>query len=258
VQDKSKKKFSTSLNASSGVLSIFVFAVFIAGTNFQPYHSSHYDNNSNSGYYSNHHTYHDHHRVHHEIVVIKPTFTSAAYRPGGFYDYFRGHCDTRCLTVPVYHTREPNGSMKYAASNNALRMIKEQGIADVVTDQRVTKEPHLLSNYRKVIVLHNEYVTQSEFDAITHHPNVLYLYPNALYALVSYHPKDATITLERGHDYRGASNAFGWGPSKSTKYEYDTSCHGWRLIRVINGEMLNCYPEYHILHNEKLWEAARA
>jgi hypothetical protein len=255
MNDKSKKS-KTSLGSSSSscsALAIIVFALFISGSNFQSYH--HY-NISNDGYHSHHHTYPYH--VHHDIVVIKPTFTSAAYKPEGFYDYFRGHCDTKCLTVPVYHTREPNGSMNYAASYNALRMIKEQGIADVVTDQRVTKNPYLLSNYRKVIVLHNEYVTQAEFDAITHHPNVLYLYPNALYALVSYHPEDATITLERGHSYGGVNNAFGWGPSMSTKFEYDTSCKSWRLIRISNGAMLNCYPEYPILHNEKLWEAMRS
>ena len=31
-------------------------------------------------------------------------------------------------------------------------------------------------------MLHNEYVTRPMFDAITSHPNVIYLYPNALYA----------------------------------------------------------------------------
>jgi hypothetical protein len=145
--------------------------------------------------------------------------------------------------------------MNYAASRNGLQKIIQMGIADVVTDQRVTDNPSILSRYRKVIVLHNEYVTEAEFNAITHHPHVLYLYPNALYALVSYNPKDATITLEKGHSYKGVYNAFGWGPSKSTKYEFDTGCKSWRLIRVINGAMLNCYPEYALLYNEKLWNA---
>nr|WP_294806152.1 hypothetical protein [uncultured Nitrososphaera sp.] len=149
-------------------------------------------------------------------------------------------------------------SMGYAGSRNALKMIKDMGVADFVSDQRVTKNPSILANYRKVIVLHNEYVTQVEFDAITRHPNVMYLYPNALYALVSYNPKDATITLERGHGFGGVNNAFGWGPSKSTKNEYDTSCENWRLLRVANGVILNCYPEYHMLHDEKLQAAIKS
>ena len=252
---KTQSSFGTA-SSSSGALVFVVFSLFVFGTN-SPFHHHLYYHNGAAVVVANPSSHHVYHHLRHNVVVIDPTFTSAAYRRGGFYDYYRGHCDTRCLTVPVYKG-SPTGSMNYAASKNALKVIKGQGIADVVTDQRVTREPYLLSNYRKVIVLHNEYVTQAEFDAITHHPNVLYLYPNALYALVSYHPVDATITLERGHSYGGVNNAFGWGPSKSTKFEYDTSCKSWRLIRISNGAMLNCYPEYPILHNEKLWEAMRS
>ncbi|SMH72213.1 hypothetical protein [Candidatus Nitrosotalea okcheonensis] len=32
--------------------------------------------------------------------------------------------------------------------------------------------------------MHNEYVTKKEFDAITSHPDVIFLYPDALYAQV--------------------------------------------------------------------------
>jgi hypothetical protein len=245
-----KMQSSHCIGSSSGILVFVVFSLFVFGTNsaFHPRHI-YYHNVAVATNTSYPHVYH---HLRHNVVVIEPTFTSAAYRRGGFYEYYRGHCDTRCLTIPVYKGN-PTGTMNYAGSKNPLRIIKEQGTADIVTDQRVTKEPYLLSNYRKVIVLHNEYVTQTEFDAITHHPNVLYLYPNALYALISYHPQDATITLKRGHSYGGVNNAFGWEPSMSTKYEYDTYCDSWRLIRVINGAMLNCYPEYPILHNEKLW-----
>ncbi len=235
--------------SSPGVLVFVVFSVFVSGT-YSPFHhySLYYHDGASVGRPS-HHIYR---HLRHHVVVIDPTFTSAAYRRGGFYDYYRGHCDTRCLTVPLYKGR-PTDTMNYAASKNALRIIKELDIADIVTDQRVTKEPYLLANYRKVIVLHNEYVTQAEFDAITHHPHVLYLYPNALYALVTYHSENASITLERGHGYRGVNNAFGWRPSMTTKYEYDTYCEGWRLLRVSNGSMLNCYPEYPILHDDRLW-----
>ena len=31
-------------------------------------------------------------------VVIYPIFTSAAYQPGGFYDYYAGNCDESCIT----------------------------------------------------------------------------------------------------------------------------------------------------------------
>jgi hypothetical protein len=192
------------------------------------------------------------HHPHRLIAVIRPTFTFAAYQPHGFYDYYRGNCKARCLTVPL-NPRERTGTMEYAGSNNALKKIESLGISDVLTDEQVAKNPSILTNYSKIIVLHNEYVTQAEFNAITRHPNVLYLYPNALYALVSYNPTAGTITLERGHGYGGINEAFGWKPSMSTKDEYNTSCKNWQLEKAVNGVVLNCYPESDILHDAKLW-----
>jgi hypothetical protein len=189
--------------------------------------------------------------LHHSMAVIDPTFTIAAYQPHGFYDYYRNVCNARCLTVRLKPTQSTPG-MNYAGSSNALKKIESLGVADVVTDQQVTANPSILAHYRKVIILHNEYVTQTEFDAITHHPNVLYLYPNALYALVSYNPKDATITLEKGHGFGGVNNAFGWQPSMSTKDEYNISCKNWQLEKATNGSVLDCYPELDIVHDTKL------
>ncbi|WP_158384884.1 N,N-dimethylformamidase beta subunit family domain-containing protein [Candidatus Nitrososphaera evergladensis] len=193
-------------------------------------------------------------RSHRLLVVIRPTFTFAAYQPHGFYDYYRGNCKTRCLTVPL-SPRERTSVMDYAGSNNALEMIKSLETSDVVTDEQVTKNPSILASYQKVIVLHNEYVTQAEFDAITRHPDVLYLYPNALYALVSYNPVSNTITLQKGHGYKGVNDAFNWPPSRSTKDEYNTSCKNWQFEKAVNGIVLNCYPEFDILHDAKLWIA---
>ncbi|HVX01922.1 MAG TPA: N,N-dimethylformamidase beta subunit family domain-containing protein [Nitrososphaera sp.] len=190
--------------------------------------------------------------LHRPIVVIRPTFTFAAYQPHGFYDYYRGTCKSRCLTVPL-NPKSRTGAMDYAGSNNALTTLKSLGISDVVTDQQVTENPSILANYEKVIVLHNEYVTQAEFDAITRHPDVLYLYPNALYALVSYNPGTGTITLDKGHGYGGINDAFKWAPSMSTKDEYNTGCKNWQFEKAVNGVVLNCYPEFDILHDAKLW-----
>ena len=50
-------------------------------------------------------------------------------------------------------------------------------------------------------MLHNEYVTRTMFDAITSHPNVVYLSPNALYAEIEVDYDNDTITLIRGHNY---------------------------------------------------------
>ena len=66
----------------------------------------------------------------------------------------------------------------------------------------VDQNPEILQNYDTVILLHNEYVTKKQFDAISTHPNLIFLHPNALYALeIDVNYDTNTMTLIRGHDY---------------------------------------------------------
>ena len=113
-----------------------------------------------------------------------------------------------------------------------------------VSDIDVDKNPEILKNYDKVILLHNEYVTKTEFDAITNHPKVLYLYPNALYAEISVDYLKNTITLIRGHNYPEPEirNGFGW-EFENTPMEYNELCENGEFYEIDNGFMLNCYPE---------------
>ena len=41
------------------------------------------------------------HKGSNDAVFIYPSFTQAAYKHGGFYDYYRKNCDTSCLTVQI-------------------------------------------------------------------------------------------------------------------------------------------------------------
>ena len=119
------------------------------------------------------------------------------------------------------------------------------------SDIDLDKNPDGLKKYDKVILMHNEYVTKAEFDAITNHPKVLYLHPNALYAEVTTDYQKNTITLVRGHGYpeENISNGFEWEFDNS-ELEYDTNCDDWEFYEIANGMMLNCYPD-EIIHNNK-------
>jgi hypothetical protein len=127
-----------------------------------------------------------------------------------------------------------------------------------ITDIDVDKNPQILSNYEKVIVLHNEYVTQNEFDAITNHPNVLYLYPNAMYAKITANYENDTITLVRGHNYPSSDirNGFGWEYDNS-ELEYNILCADWKFVEIKHGRMLNCYPENIIFNDLSLLKAIK-
>jgi len=185
-------------------------------------------------------------------IVIFPTFTSSAYSVSGFYSYYKGECDIKCLTVPL------NTVLKAEASGSAAQILRLLGY-EFIGDKDVTKNPEILKQYDKVILLHNEYVTQEEFDAITNHPKVIYLYPNALYGKVQLNEEENTITLIRGHGYPESSiaNGFDWEYDNTHPYEFDIACLEWMFYEIDNGFMLNCYPENIIISDKYLLKSIK-
>ena len=172
-----------------------------------------------------------------KTVVIYPIFTDTAYSEKGFYDYYNKKCDSKCLEIKIQNNFMPQ------ANPNTIQILNELGYA-IITDVDVDKNPEILKNYEKVILLHNEYVTQNEFDAITKHPNVIYLFPNALYGKIDSDYSKNTIKLVRGHGYpdNKISNGFDW-QFDNTKFEKNTECKNMKFFKVDNGWMLNCYPQ---------------
>ena len=185
-----------------------------------------------------------------KTVVVFPFFTHAAYSEPGFYTYFRGECDdctTTKLTAPT---------LQYTSSGNAYQSLNLLGYPSI-TDIDVDKDPSILQQFDKVIMLHNEYVTRAMFDAITSHPNVIYLYPNALYAEIEVNYVDETITLIRGHDYPPedpVTNGFDWEFDNTHPYEFDSLCAQMEFFKIKNGWMTTCYPENIFVRGEQLFQ----
>ncbi len=176
-----------------------------------------------------------------EAVVVVPFFTMTAYADSGFYEYYKEKCDESCIkSIPIKYDTLPT----FESSEVGIRILKLLGYP-IVTDIEVDKYPDLLKEFDKVILLHNEYVTRTEFDAIIDHPKVIYLYPNALYAEISVDYENQTITLERGHNYPEPQirNGFDWKFDNS-KMEYDDCSNSWEFLNIDNGIMLSCYPEH--------------
>jgi len=175
-------------------------------------------------------------------VVIYPIFTSAAYQEPGFYTYFRGDCDESCVTDISFETPK----FLYTSSGLTAQILYHVGY-DFLTDIDVDQNPEQLQNYDTVILLHNEYLTKKAFDAISSHPNLIFLAPNALYAEIDVNYDTNTMTLIRGHQYpppEKPANGFDYAiEEKFHKYEYDDECLEWEFIEIENGFHLNCYPE---------------
>ena len=189
-----------------------------------------------------------------KTVVIMPIFTQSAYSEGGFYDYFRGECGEECLETTM---KIDYGEGYYSSSNAATQTLKILGY-QFLTDLDVHRNPEILKNYEKIILLHNEYVTIEEFQAIRNHPNVIYLYPNALFGEIKYLENTESIKLIRGHGFPNQSidNGFEW-EFDNTEEEFDTQCINWKFYPIDNGIMLNCYPENLILFDPLLFAAIK-
>jgi hypothetical protein len=174
-------------------------------------------------------------------VVIYPIFTSAAYNEPGFYTYFRGDCDESCITDLSFE----NPTFQYTSSGLEAQILYHVGY-DFLTDIDVDQNPEILQNYDTVILLHNEYVTKKAFDAISTHPNLIFLSPNALYAEIDVNYDTNTMTLIRGHQYpppENPANGFDYEiEERFHQYEYDSECLEWDFIEIENGFHLNCYP----------------
>jgi len=97
--------------------------------------------------------------------------------------------------------------------------------------------------------LHNEFVTRAEFEAITQHPNVIYLYPHALTSEIQADYSTNTISLIRGPGFpdENVVNGFDWEFDNSEFFD-DWSCINWKFYEINNGYMLNCYPETELPH----------
>lgn len=175
-----------------------------------------------------------------KTVFIVPIFTELAYGKYGFYDYYHNECDESCLTVPI----KTNIPLNFNSSENAAKTLKLLNY-EYITDIEVEKNPDILKEYDKIIVLHNEYVSKKEFDAITSHPKVVYLYPNALYGEIKVDFDKNNISLIKGHGYpeKNIENGFNWKYDNTRSFEFDTVCDNWDFVKISNGIMLNCYPE---------------
>jgi hypothetical protein len=194
-----------------------------------------------------------------KTVVVFPTFTRTAYHKGGFYDYYYHRCDAKCLEpkitdcIPTCITGNKHMELSGASiSQNGIQVLKLLNYS-FITDIDIDKNPIILKKYDKVILLHNEYVTQKEFDAITSHPMVIYLYPNSLMAKIEVNYTANTIKLIRGHWYpqKNITNGFDW-KFDNTSQESDYDCNDWRFNKINNGYQLNCTPEYIIYKNSTL------
>ena len=182
-----------------------------------------------------------------KTIVIYPILTQSAYSWDSIHDFYSGRCET-CSTAKIDEFYDPI----FSTGAKTFRILEFLGY-DVVDDVNIDKDPEILKNYNSVVVLHNEFVTQNEFMAITSHPNVIYLYPGALTSKVEINYNDYSMSLKRGPSFPEShiETGFDWKYDNSDMTK-NTDCEKWEFYKINNGYMLNCTPEEIIQNNDEI------
>lgn len=174
------------------------------------------------------------------VVLVFPDLTNSAYQDQGFYPH-----NGTLETYPLHDT------IKLIPAINATYLTGQSGFLYLtqlryphITDTMIDQHPEILKQYDKVILLHNEYMTKTEFDAISSHKNVIYLYPNSAYAEVTVDYKNWTMSLVKGHGYPTRDIMNGFGYVTSSHGEYDMNCKNYKWIEMPNGMQISCWPEF--------------
>lgn len=183
-----------------------------------------------------------------KTAFVVPVFTASAYAHNGFYEYYQKKCNESCLTTKIVDRNDFTSTSSF----NTIQILQLLGY-ETISDIQIDQNPSILQKYDKIILLHSEYVTKSMFDAITNHPKVVYLFPNALYAEIAVDYNRNEISLIKGHGYPNKEiiNGFNWEFENTDPFEYDTECVNWEFYEIKNGVMLNCWPDQ-IIFNDKL------
>ncbi len=174
------------------------------------------------------------------IAFVRYTFTEAAYRENGFYDFYYKHGfppseiaikkDLNLLTVKtIPSTSEiisnkdilklsnittllPEGKefgfwlpfidhVKRAIPNATLTVMRDED----VHDGHIFYHDNKTNAYDVLLLFHNEYATQAEYDNLRQFVGnggtIVFIDPNIMYAEVLYDRDNDTITLVKGHDW---------------------------------------------------------
>jgi hypothetical protein len=182
-----------------------------------------------------------------KTAVIYPILTQTAYAWGGIHDFYLDRCDT-CSEIKIEEYYDPI----FSVGAKSFRVLEFLGYS-VIDDIDIDKNPEILDNFNSIVLLHNEFVTENEFLAITSHPNVIFMYPGALNSKVKISYEDETMILQRGPSFPDSDivNGFDWKYDNSN-ISNNTICEEWKFYKIENGHMLNCTPEDIIQNNDEI------
>jgi hypothetical protein len=147
------------------------------------------------------------------IAYVKPVFTETAYQEFGFYDFYHKYSgasgnvteDLQWLKPAIYEKPLHDRLVMFF---DHIRGLNNNTDVAVITDLDLDLyDGNILLDrkYDAVILGHQEYVTQKEYDILKEYVSeggtLIVLNGNVLYAEVDYDPDANTLQLVKGHDW---------------------------------------------------------
>jgi hypothetical protein len=153
-----------------------------------------------------------------DVALVLPSFTAAAYNNHNFYSFYRKYANvqygtnvTTDLGMLYASVSKNTGTSAFAMLDllQNLKWVTPQSNITVITDADVDSGNLFLKNgsngYDVVILGHQEYVTQREYDNfkrfVSNGGTMIILDGNVFYAQVDYDNSTQTIRLVKGHGW---------------------------------------------------------
>jgi hypothetical protein len=151
------------------------------------------------------------------IAFVDPAFTSAAYNLDGFYEFYDKHdsaeddeeitSDFNLLTadIPADPEREYFMPILKRVEDFVRQEVPVSIISDIDVHNGFIFRSDGTNAYRALFLLHNEYVTQQEYDNLRKYVfnggTIVLIDGNIFYGEVTFDEKLCTATLVKGHDW---------------------------------------------------------
>jgi len=170
------------------------------------------------------------------IAFVEPTFTNAAYNEDSFYFFYSKYqnvpIDQEIATDLNLMTGDIPFESDYEYFESIFNLVKQStpnSIVSIIGDEEIHDGMIFKNNgsnaYNVLILLHNEYVTQAEYDNLKkfliNGGSIILLNGNVFYAQVLYDKESCTVTLVKGHDWEFDGKSV--RKSVSERYQNDNS-----------------------------------
>ena len=185
------------------------------------------------------------------IALVTPTFTSAAYNYDSFYFFYYRYASVAEGTAITDDLNLMTGQIPTESEDAAIiesfadriKAFAPESIVSVIRDENVHHGLIFAEDgrnaYDALVMFHNEYVTQEEYDNlrkfVNNGGNIVFINSNIFYAEVTFEETSCIVTLVKGHNWEFDGKAV----RKGVWERYAEENKEWMGSNFINRDISN-------------------